>query len=83
MGKLAYMSPEQLRGEPVTRAVDLFAVAVVVTELILGTRYYGSKSAHETWTIAASGNAPARSGSFSSEGSAEARRLLQVRVLAP
>ena len=34
-------------------------------------------------TIAASGNAPARSGSFSSEGSAEARRLLQVRVLAP
>ena len=56
MGKLAYMSPEQLRGEPVTRAVDLFAVAVVVTELMLGTRFYGSKSAHETWTIAASGN---------------------------
>ncbi len=34
-------------------------------------------------TIAATGNAPARQGSFSSEGSAEARRLLQVRVLAP
>ena len=34
-------------------------------------------------TIAATGNAPARAGSFSSEGSAETRRLLQVRVLAP
>lgn len=34
-------------------------------------------------TIAATGNAPARQGSYSSEGSAEARRLLQVRVLAP
>ncbi len=34
-------------------------------------------------TIAATGNAPARQGSFSSEGSTEARRLLQVRVLAP
>ena len=34
-------------------------------------------------TIAASGRAPARSGSFSSEGGAEARRLLQVRLLAP
>ncbi|WP_296509068.1 hypothetical protein [Rhodoferax sp.] len=34
-------------------------------------------------TIAASGAAPARQGSYSSKGSTEARRLLQVRVLAP
>lgn len=34
-------------------------------------------------TIAATGNAPARQGTFSSKGSTEARRLLQVRVLAP
>jgi type II secretory pathway component GspD/PulD (secretin) len=34
-------------------------------------------------TIAASGAAPARAGSYSSKGSTEARRLLQVRVLAP
>lgn len=34
-------------------------------------------------TIAATGNAPARQGSYSSEGSAEGRRLLQVRVLVP
>nr|WP_315464417.1 hypothetical protein [uncultured Rhodoferax sp.] len=34
-------------------------------------------------TIAATGHAPARPGKFSSEGGAEARRLLQLRVLAP
>lgn len=34
-------------------------------------------------TIAAAGNAPARQGSFSSGGRAEARHLLQVRVLVP
>lgn len=34
-------------------------------------------------TIAASGNAAPRQGSYSSEGSADVRRLLQIRVLAP
>src|SRR5262245_43534916 len=28
-GKLAYMAPEQLRGQPVTRKVDIYASAVV------------------------------------------------------
>lgn len=37
-----------------------------------------------TWvTIAASGKGPAHAGSYSSESSADARRLLQVRVTAP
>jgi serine/threonine-protein kinase len=56
MGKLAYMSPEQLRGEPATKAIDLFAVAVVLTELLLGARFYGALGAHETWLIAARGD---------------------------
>lgn len=34
-------------------------------------------------TIAASGNATPKQGSYSSEGSADVRRLLQIRVLAP
>ena len=34
-------------------------------------------------TIAATGPAPARQGSYSSAGSGEARRLLQIRVMAP
>jgi hypothetical protein len=55
MGKLAYMSVEQLRGETVDRSVDLFATAVMLAELLLGERYYAGLSPHETWTQAAVG----------------------------
>jgi serine/threonine protein kinase len=55
MGKLAYMSVEQLRGEAVDRSVDLFATAVMLAELLLGERYYAGLSPHETWTQAAVG----------------------------
>lgn len=35
-GKLGYLAPEQVRGEPTDRRADIFAAAVVTTELILG-----------------------------------------------
>ncbi|MBX5483220.1 MAG: serine/threonine protein kinase [Myxococcaceae bacterium] len=35
-GKLHYLSPEQTRGEPLTPASDLFSVAVVLYELVVG-----------------------------------------------
>ncbi|HEY1101577.1 MAG TPA: protein kinase, partial [Myxococcota bacterium] len=61
MGKLAYMSVEQIRGEVVDRGVDLFATAVMLTELLLGERYYAGLTPHETWTLAAKGShRPAR-----------------------
>lgn len=37
-GKTAYLSPEQLRGEPATVRSDLFALGVVLYELLAGTR---------------------------------------------
>lgn len=37
-GKLAYMSPEQLRGEPATRHADIYAAAVVLWELVTNRR---------------------------------------------
>lgn len=37
-GKLAYMSPEQARGEPVDARADLFAAAAVVREMLDGER---------------------------------------------
>ncbi len=44
MGKLAYMSPEQLRGEPASPGIDLYAAAIVLCELLLGARFYGALS---------------------------------------
>jgi serine/threonine-protein kinase len=35
-GKLHYLSPEQTRGEPLTPASDIFAVGIVLHELLLG-----------------------------------------------
>ncbi len=39
-GKLAYMAPEQLRGEPVTRRTDVYAASVVLWETLVGQRLF-------------------------------------------
>ena len=43
-GTYAYMSPEQLAGEPVTPASDQFGLAVALVELITGTRPFAGDS---------------------------------------
>ena len=55
MGKLAYMAPEQIRGEKVDGRADLFAVAMMFAELCVGERYYAGKTAYEIWSIANTG----------------------------
>ncbi|MFO7562482.1 MAG: serine/threonine-protein kinase [Enhygromyxa sp.] len=37
-GKYAYMAPEQISGEPITAAADLFSLGVTVHECLLGRR---------------------------------------------
>jgi eukaryotic-like serine/threonine-protein kinase len=39
-GKLAYMAPEQLDDRPIDRRVDLYAVAVILWELVAGRRLF-------------------------------------------
>jgi serine/threonine-protein kinase len=43
MGKIAYMAPEQLRGEAVTRAADIYASGVVLWELLAHRRLHMEK----------------------------------------
>ncbi len=47
-GTLRYMSPEQLRGEPVTGASDVFSLGLVLYELAGGCHAFESEYAWET-----------------------------------
>ncbi len=47
-GKLAYMSPEQVAGEPLDRRTDIFALGVVLWELTTGQRLFRMESDLDT-----------------------------------
>lgn len=55
-GKLSYMPPEQLRGEPVSRAADIYAAGVLLWELVVNRRFHDGKSDPEFVRAVASGS---------------------------
>ena len=47
-GKFAYMSPEQVRGQPIDRRSDLFALGVIFFEMLTGERLFLGESDFST-----------------------------------
>ncbi len=59
LGSPAYMSPEQAQGEDVDRSADLWAVCVVLYEMITGTLPFNGENYHRLlWSIAQDEPAP-------------------------
>lgn len=54
-GKLSYMAPEQLRGETVTRAADIYAAGVLLWELVVNRRFLQGKTDPEFVRAVATG----------------------------
>jgi serine/threonine-protein kinase len=57
-GKLAYMAPEQLRGEQVTRRTDVYAASVVLWETLAGARLFKSENEGNLVAKVMEGKAP-------------------------
>lgn len=63
-GKCAYMAPEQVTSKPVDRRADIFALGVVMRELLSGQRLFAAASDAETLLKIASDEVPPLDDSF-------------------
>ena len=57
-GKLHYLSPEQVRGDPVDPRADLFSVGVLLHELLTGRRLFGGETPMQVMEATLSGPVP-------------------------
>ncbi len=57
-GKFAYMSPEQCRGMPIDHRTDLFAMGIVLYEMLTGYALYHRETEYETMRAIVDGPVP-------------------------
>ncbi len=57
-GKITYIPPEQLRGEPPARTTDIYAAGVVLWELLVGRRMHAGRGESELFSAVLSGMLP-------------------------
>lgn len=60
-GKLGYMPPEQLCGEPLDRRTDVFAAGIILWEAIVGSRLFRGSNDEESIALALSAKVTAPS----------------------
>ena len=58
VGKAGYMSPEQANGEPVDARADVFAVGILLWELLAGKRMYRASEGRSLIEVARAGEPP-------------------------
>lgn len=58
-GKLGYLSPEQLAGQPPTQSIDLWAAALILFELVAGQRVFVGENELEVMLRIRSAKVPA------------------------
>jgi eukaryotic-like serine/threonine-protein kinase len=66
-GKLAYMAPEQLRAEAVTRQTDVYSAGVLLWELLANRRFHEGKNDLEFVKCVVTGNFPTASAVLAAE----------------
>ncbi len=55
MGKMAYMGPEQARGDAIDATADQFAAVMIMYELLACERFYEGLTANEIWNTVGRG----------------------------
>ncbi len=55
-GKIRYMAPEQMRGEPIDRRADIYALGVVLWEILATRRLYGEATDAQVMVRATKGD---------------------------